>query len=350
MRFDEGRDQRVGCPKGLIGRHRPYILSRQGRSGYRRRMHWLVMLTASVALAQDFHYEDAPVVEAAPFGGAEASDADVVSHQGRLGRTWLEYRDGTDVLFVQWGDDAPSEITTGTLARPTLTSCPGRVWLTWEQEHEGAWRIHAESAGVRLLVRSPGRSDINHDACAAGDALRLAWQTDVDGQFDIAVCDIDAAGAHVPTRVTDTDASDWRPSVTPTHLAWDTHLEDNDVLIAALSSNGGVVEASVPVALASTAGFEGRVDLLDDAQGRTWYLYEEGAEAWGRRYIGNWTKWNNITDRYGPLHRFRALHVGVVGGEVPPLPMPLFEAAEAREDQRPGAEWLGTYYERGRLA
>ncbi len=267
--------------------------------------------------------------------------------------------------FIGGQLDTPMQISAkpGYYAAPTLSG----DWLTYEElpSKDGKWRIVAvrldgnDTPGAPVVISMPGSHAINHRVAVApnGD-LWFVWQGENKGQYDVFARSLMVDGTlGTIEQVSTTPAGDWRPAVSVnTHgdvcVAWDGFTgESFDVLCRWLKN-----DAWGPVrTVAGTTAFEGRPDVATDSQGKTWITWEEGATGWGRPFRGVEGPWNNVTDAYGPVHRFRKLHVAALdvdGRLVPlpfPVPMPSFERAATQENRRPGATQLGVYYERPKL-
>jgi len=111
---------------------------------------------------------------------------------------------------------------------------------------------------------------------------------------------------------------------------------------------------AVPVA--AGPAFEGRPQIAADRDGQAWIIWERGAENWGKPHRGMPHRNPRLSDSYGPLHRFREIHVGMIGrdGAVRRLaetfPMPAFALAAKRSNLRKDSVRIGVSYERGVLA
>ena len=252
----------------------------------------------------------------------------------------------------------------GCYANPTLAG----NWLSYEvlPDKNGKWEIRAvelDGAGMpgrEVTVRSGAGHAINHRAVAADDgSLWFTWQGENSGQYDVFAVHMAPSGEFSPAQqISKTPGGDWRPAVTVTPagdvcVAWDAYTGESFDVLCRWFRNG---EWGPVLTVAGSAAFEGRPDVATDRRGWTWITWEEGAEGWGEPFRGVEGPWNNVADTYGPLHRFRKLHVARLANDgtllpmAQPFPMPSFAAAAAQANRRPDAPQLGAYYERAQLA
>ncbi len=328
--------------------------------------------------AEKFLYDAADrVLASTMLQGQECYDADVAAHGDQLWMTWLEFVPGEgDKLWIgrRQGDDwAVKEqvaLDAAKLARPTLTfDAEGQLWLSYEafESDDQTWdvfiRQRTEEArfGPALGV-SPGEGvDIDHRVTAdPTGGLWIVWQTDSGGQFDVIARHVAVEGGPQladPEVISESARGDWRPDVTVTPegdvcAVWDSYDGESFDVLARWRAAG---QWQPITAVAASPAFEGRARVASTVPGQAWVAWEEGGTDWGKPYRADARTWANITDAYGPLHRFRKLHVAVLRKDgrmqrpVEPLPMPNLDKAVARENRWKGVHALGTYYERAAL-
>ena len=309
--------------------------------------------------------------------GQECYDPDVAADGDRLWITWLEFVPGDgDRLWVgcrqgdDWAVKEPVAVEAKKIARPTLTfDAQGRLWLSYEafESDDRPWdvfirqRIGDGDYGQPHRI-SPGDGvDIDHRVAAdPGDGLWIVWQTDSDGQFDVMARGAVAGHGLIMTEpevISESVRGDWRPDVTVTPdgevcVAWDSYDGRSFNVLARWRTEG---QWQPITAVAASPAFEGRARVASTGPGQAWVAWEEGGTDWGKPYRADAKVWANMTDTYGPLHRFRKLHVGALRSDgrmqrpVAPLPMPNLDKALARENRWKGVDAFGTYYERAAL-
>lgn len=316
----------------------------------------------------DFYYDPADATVAVErFPGDDNYQADLVAAEESIWVAWLEFVPGLgDRLWVgERGEPwkrRTAVVDYGAHARPTLTvDAQGRLWLSYESSRNGQWDVYAvrlvdgQAAGEPMVVSDNPRVDINHVVAADEQGnLWFAWQTDRDGQYDIAVRRLTDSELDPVEIAGDDPRGQWRPAIAcagnRVHVAWDGYNgRDFDVC---LRTRVGEDWGPVDKVAASTA-FEGRVDLAVDLKNRLWLAWEEGAENWGKPYRGIDTL--AIDDQHGPLHRFRRIRVAIQDQNglallADPLPMPSFRLAANRDPKEASVRQTGVFYERPQLA
>jgi len=320
----------------------------------------------------DFAYDDAGEnVNATVLDEPLRYDADLLPDGEQTWYTWLEFVPGKGDLLLagirkgedwQWREKLIEE--PGDFARPTLTrDSEGRLWLSYEQARDDQWDVmlarleEQKLVDPRPLSTSDG-PDIRHRAVAdRSGGLWFVWQSDQDGQFDIAARHVTADAMKETIALGSQALGDWHPSAAladdgTLHLAWDAHDgQSHNVMLASIRDG----EAGKPQFVVGLPAFEGRVQLAAAKDGRVWIAWEEGGENWGRPYRPK-LQTTNMSDQVGPLHRFRLLrfayldHDGALHESPAALPMPLADAAAARDNVTPGIKYCGAFYERARLA
>lgn len=323
----------------------------------------------------NFYYDPADeTVEAAVHENSLWYDADVVSIDGKLQYTWLEFTPGNgDRIWTgdprHGGDRRLITKEFGEYASPTLTpDGHGKTWLSYEALTDGQWDVFAvdvydlQAMPIRISV-GPG-ADIHH--CVAADSkgsLWFAWQGDRDGQFEIAGVRLTTGGEvrqfetlDEPPWLSYSPFGDWHPSIdidahNSVHVVWDG-FDDKSFNVYIRSYHLGSWQPLQRI-VAGTEAFEGRADVAVDGANRVWIAWEEGGKNWGRPFRGINTE--GMSDEHGPVHRFRVLHVSVCDADgteqLRPMvfPMPSLDLARQRLGRKPGIELTGAFYERARL-
>ncbi len=328
-----------------------------------------------------FVYDKADqIIEAGMLKGNDNYDPSVVSVDGKVWLAWLEFTAGKgDTLWVgkRNGDawavkepvDLKIDVPAPKLAKPTLTvDAAGSLWLTVEALNaDEQWDVFlCQRRGAREYTVpqriSIGKANDIHHAVSPDpkEGLWVAWQSDRNGQFDIVARHVGtkaSATLEAPIVISDTARNEWHPSISVGHggkvyIAWDAYDGDvYNVWVRRLVE--GTWEA--PIAVASGSTFQGRPQVASNGDGQAWIVWEEGAERWGKPHRGMAHRNQKLSDTDGPLHRFRTLHVGLIGSDgvvhnlKTPLPTPSFAQAEKRDDARKNSVKIGVFYERALL-
>jgi len=345
-----------------------------------------ITLMATAALAAKakpekvpFHYDDADeTVPATMLDNPNRYDADIAAGKDGLWLAWLEFVPGKgDHVWIgqrrgnDWAAKQQVTVKPGRYANPTVTlDAAGRVWLSYEAELDGQWDVFLTRRGdngkfgnARPVTSGRG-PDIHHRLVAdPAGGLWMVWQGDRGGQFDVLARHVDPDGESEPVVVSESSPrGDWHPDLALTPdgrliVAWDAYDGDsyNVYLRVRRDNNWGAVTA-----VASSPAFEGRVSLAAGHDNRVWLLWEEGSENWGKPYRARmnlkYKGYMETMDAHGPLHRFRRLHLALLGpdgtlGHIESqLPMPAIQQARQRPDRPAGVRDMGAFYERGKLA
>ena len=328
----------------------------------------------------EFLYDRADqTIPATMFEGSEYHDPSVAGDEEGLWIAWLEFVPGQgDQLWVGRCQGAEWEVKKrvsdqpGEYARPTLTvDAGGRLWLSYEalRRDNGQWDIfirqrRSDGHYTRPQRVSPGAgTDINHHVAAdPHGGIWIVWQADCGGQFDVIARRVEATDSEQPGEphvISNSPLGDWHPALAVTAegdvcVVWDSYDgESFNVLSRRLIGN----QWKAITAVAAGPAFEGRAQVVCDRKGRTWVSWEEGGLNWGKPYrrqppLQPGGMPNILKDLRGPLHRFRKLHVALLGENgmvqhlAQPLPMPSLDKALELEDRRKGANELGVSYER----
>ena len=256
-------------------------------------------------------------------------------------------------------------IRMGRLARPTLTcDGAGQYWETCEylDSEAGCWRVTGnDGLGSSHSLSESTSNAVGHRVCPLEEGVCAVWQQEVDGQYDVhlrTIRDSNDGEPGAPEVIASSSRSEWHPDVAATPdgdlcVVWDAHDGASFDVHARWRIDGAWGE---PFVVADGPALQARAKVESDSRGRVWVLWEEDGANWGKPYRSLNRRWDNVSDVYGPLHRFRTLHVAQLAQDgrrldvVPPFPMPSLEAAAKREGRREGVEKLGVYYERGELA
>ncbi len=322
----------------------------------------------------EFIYDEADqTIPAVMLDSPEYYDAGVAVDDEGTWVAWLEFVPGEgDRLLVGrreadgWAWKETIEVDAARIARPTLTvDADGRLWLTYEaaRADDGQWDVFFRRRnddgtwGQAQGVSPSDCNDINHrTAVDPTGGLWIAWQSDVEGQFDVLVAHLGDGNGPVES-VSQSPRGDWRPSIAVTPqgrvcVAWDSYDGQSFNVLARQRIDGQWGPIS---AVAATPALEDNADLAVDGQGNVWILWQQGGQNWGQPYRSSPGVWDTMTDTHGPLHRFRTLHLAVLTTDddlrhpVQSFPMPSLDAARTRRNLWPGASQLGVFYERGRL-
>jgi len=336
----------------------------------------MIVTAAEGAPAARFIYDQADqTIGATMLAGGELYDPSVAATDKGLWLTWLKFVPGKgDEIHValrpKTGPMAAKVVSArrGRYARPTLTvDAAGKLWLSYEaydaeaQQWDVFVRPHAGDMRFGPAERvSPGKSnDINHRVSPdPTGGLWMVWQADRGGQFDILARRV--GGKQAATDVEEIAAtpwSEWHPSVAAgadgkVVAAWDAYDGQSYNVMVRRRADGKWAPAT---AAAAGPAFQGRPQVAAGRDGQTWILWERGADKWGKPHRGMPHRNPKLSDIYGPLHRFRELHVGLIdrAGVVhrlaKPLPMPSFAAAAKRRNLRKNCVRIGVFYERGEL-
>ena len=309
----------------------------------------------------------------------EYYDAGVAAADEGMWVTWLTFLPGKgDEIHVgrrsadRWAVEKTVTDATGRYARPTLTvDAAGKLaWLSYETLNpaDGGWDVMVRrhvgggTFGPPIRVSLGKGNDISHRVQPAPDGgLWVVWQADRGGQFDILARRVGAKGTLAAVEdVAAGPRSEWSPALAvwadgTLRVAWDAYDGQSYNVISRRRSADGVWGRATTAA--SGPAFQGRAQLAPAAgtNGGAWILWERGAENWGKPHRGMPHKNPKLSDSYGPLHRFREIHVGMITREgtthplTTPLPMPSFAQAAKRTNRRPDTTRMGVFYERGLL-
>ena len=263
-------------------------------------------------------------------GDALSYDADVLTRaDGTTVICWLQYvpHEGDTIWLGNWTTDGVADARSldgqpGQYARPTLTETDdGALWLSYEQQVDGQWDVllrrelgDGEFGEPRRVGESP-RSDFRHQVAVAGDALWFVWQSDRQGQFDIACRRVTDDSLGESMYVSDSPRGDWHPQIAVSassdgqsvFVGWDRfdgESYDAMLRIGQTGDEDGELGWTRTLTVAGSPAFEGRVQLAT-AAGGVWIGWEEGAENWGQPYRarrGQEELYLNLGDHHGPLH------------------------------------------------
>jgi len=314
-------------------------------------------------------------VSAKMLDGAELYDPGLAWTNDGLWVTWLKFIPGKgDEIHVGLrGDDGwtlqkAATHKPGRYAKPTLTlDAAGTMWLSYDafdpdvKQWDVMLRRHLGAGKFAPAQRvSPGEgNDINHRVSPdPAGGLWIVWQGDRGGHFDILARRMDAARKlQAVEEIASTPWSEWHPSIAAgaggtTVVAWDAY-DGQSYNVLARRRVGDKWGPAITVA--SGPAFQGRPQVAAGTSGQTWILWERGADNWGKPHRGMPHKNPKLSDTYGPLHRFRESHVGLIDAKgavhrlADALPMPGFAAAAKRENSRKDSVRIGVFYERGEL-
>ena len=302
--------------------------------------------------------------------GPELYDPHVAATDDGLRTAWLKFTPGKGDEICFSTDSKTGKVVSekhGRYARPTLTvDAAGKLHLTYEafDEKTKQWDIFimANLGGMKFgapeRISTGPHNDINHRVAAdPKGGLWVVWQGDRQGKFDILARKVCGGQDSEVEEVASGLWSQWRPSAAvgpdgTVTVAWDAY--DGESYNVMLRRRVGGKWAPATTAAAGPA-FQGRAQLASGRDGRTWILWESGCDNWGKPHRGMPHKNPKMSDSYGPLHRFRRLHVGLIDPKgavrllAKPLAAPSFAQAASRKNSRPDCRRFGVFYERGEL-
>ncbi|MCB9384587.1 MAG: exo-alpha-sialidase, partial [Bryobacterales bacterium] len=157
---------------------------------------------------------------------------------------WQSHRDNRDQLWIRRGSERAEALTDAKreLFRVALAETNGELWAVWSEMRGGNWdlyaRVFADGAWgpEQTVVSAPG-SDIFHALAADEEGrLFLVWQSFRDGQGDIYLSVYDGKKWGKATKVSESAANDWEPTVAVHNgraaITWDSYDDgDYDILM-----------------------------------------------------------------------------------------------------------------------
>lgn len=340
-----------------------------------------VVITSQAAETNEsrwFHFDQADeIIPSTMLENPFAYDGGIAASTDGLWLTWLEFVPGKgDELWAGlhdkdgWRSKIKLSETPGDFANPTVTvDSQDKVWVSYEAAVEkGNWDVFIRGRQASSNFSPPQRlssssgSDINHRVVKdRHDGLWVVWQSDNSGQFDISICRISTkpVPAHEPATTT-LDQNEWSPSAAvlrdgTLQVAWDAHGEHSyDIFAKALTKDWKWTDTH---ALAATSHSESHAQIASGDDGKLWVCWEEDGENWGERYTarlpGKPTS-THMTDKLGPLHRFRKLHLAQYDEKRSKLieydiPQPSFDLARNRTNAPKDLQNFGAFYENAEL-
>ena len=239
---------------------------------------------------------------------------------------WISVYDPNNTCLCTVG------VAQNNISTPTLTGGDNNIYLTYEMKDEfNKWFIECRSLSLdgsnqslnlssKIIIGDVG-NNINHQAAIFQNnvpGLAVVYQEGQNGKYDIDLYD----------SVSETDftisstGTNWNPDVVFNDsnvgcVVWTTYCEGNYHVLArkvTLGSSPSVGDI-ICVASGSNSKFMGNPKVT--ASGDMFYIcWEEGAENWGTEFIGDAVGLlgNDNTDDYGPLHRYRSIHMATLGG------------------------------------
>ncbi len=328
----------------------------------------------------NFVYDRADaVIPSATLSENLAYDSDVLSADGELYFTWLQFTpvEGDRIWFAgEEGGNVSEPVLldeSGCYANPTLTvDARGRIWLSYEQERDGQWdiltsiyRAQENQFSKPRVIADSDAPDIHHSVAADGEGgLWFVWQTGRDGQFDIVGRRVLADSDGPIETISDSPRGDWHPDIAVTsdggvHVVWDAYNGESFNVRMRSLRNGIWREV---IEIASSPAFEGRAQIAPGRDDIVWVVWEEGTQNWGHTYLSrldarqrDQTPYEEMNELCGPLHTYRLLRTAAVlpDGSVDTLrddlPMPCAELAREREHDKESVSYMGAFYERPEL-
>ena len=318
-----------------------------------------------------FVYDQADqTIEATMLEGEELYDPSVAATDEGLRMAWLKFTPGKGDEICVSTDSKTGKVVSekhGRYARPTLTvDTAGKLHLTYEafDEKNQQWDIFLRphigdgKFGAEQQISTGRHNDINHHVAPdPKGGLWVVWQGDRGGKFDILARKVGGKQSADVEEVASGLWSQWRPSIAAgpdgaVTVAWDAYDGESYNVMLRRRVDGKWAPSS---AVAAGPAFQGRGQVAAGRDGQTWILWESGCDNWGKPHRGMAFKNSKMSDSYGPLHRFRQLHVGVIDPKgavrllAKSLAAPSFVQAANRENSRPDCRKFGVFYERGEL-
>jgi len=280
---------------------------------------------------------------------------------GKGDRIWMGYRTTNG-----WSHKAVVEDAPGDYANPTpIIDAKGRVWLSYEAGNtNGGWDLIVRDCHEDGSLSEPQKLNYGRDVAinhrVAADRygnLWYTWQEDNHGQFDIMARRVSGIRLSEPYTVSTSSYGDWEPALAITargdlNIAWDGY-DGKDYQIYGRSFDGskwGNVSRT-----SSGSFFQAHAQIASRADGFVWTLWEEDGENWGQPYRvrapGDATS-TKISDKIGPLHRFRKLHLeefATYSYRRIEVPMPSLALAAARTNAPKDVKYTGAFYEGGQI-
>ena len=315
-------------------------------------------------------------------------DAGIAAGKEGLWLVWLEFQPGKgDQLWVglrgkdRWIKKAQLTSIPADYANPTITLESGQQpYLTYEGlDSKGNWQVFVRPGHGRFFVDldditqsfnppfqlSYGAGPmIAHRTCVDPiSGIWSIWQSGSDGHFSVAGAGFTTESLLRPATWKAPGAGNsWAPAITYTpdtgvHAVWDSYdLKTHRILYQSLPSEPHTSPTPL-LCIASSSNFQAHAQIASGKDGKLWVLWEEDGENWGQRYTarnpGNKNS-THMSDKIGPLHRFRRLHLAELNPKESSLkeyeiPQPSFDLARHRTNAPPDLKDFGAFYENGQL-
>ncbi len=322
-----------------------------------------------------FFFYDHPdeTIHAAVLDNPLFYDAGVAPTREGLWMAWMELVPGKgDLLWMGlrgtngWVKKTLVQSTPGDFANPTpIVDTKGRVWLSYEAGNKnGRWDILLQQWNADDTLSPPQKVNtgdgvaINHQVAPDPvGGLWFVWQDDNKGQFDILSRRISGAYVSQIFSVSTSPQNDWEPSLTVgrngnMNIVWDGY-DGTNYQIFGRGFDG--VKWSDVARITSGTTFQAHAQVNARPHGPVWMLWEEDGENWGQTYRARTpgdALSTKLSDKIGPLHRFRKLKLDEFGASSIrhiEIPMPSLKLAAARTNAPPDVKYTGAFYEDGRL-
>jgi len=315
-------------------------------------------------------------------------DAGIAAGKEGLWLTWLEFQPGKgDQLLVGlrgkggWINKAQLTSAASDYANPTITLEYGQQpYLTYEGlDPKGNWQVFVRPGHGQFFVeRGSGPQSFNppfqlsdgagpniaHRSCVCYlSGIWSIWQSGSDGHFSVAGAGLTSESLRtLATWKSGAIGNSWAPALTATidtgaHAVWDaSDARAHRILYQSLPSEPHT-SPTTPLCIASSTNFQAHAQIASGKDGKLWVLWEEDGENWGQRYTARNPGDKNSThmsDKIGPLHRFRRLHLAELNEKESSLkeyeiPQPSFDLARHRTNAPPDLKDFGAFYESGQL-
>lgn len=247
---------------------------------------------------------------------------------GSMAVAWVAYKDRGDRILLRTfrsGSWEPAEEVTpapADLFRCSLaTDSEGSLWAFWSARQGATWHIRGrQKKGGRweapITLSEEGINTFHRAASSDDGTIFVVWQSfrgpAGKAHSDIYMKAYSTGRWSAETRVSDSPANDWEPSVAggpgdSAFIAWDSYDRRNYDIFFRPWQDGrlGPVQR-----VTSSPRFQAHASVAVDAQGRPWLAWDESGANWGKDvgYL--------VTPAYGtPIHQERTIRLAMWDGK-----------------------------------